>query len=274
MVEGRAFVPCLPHVRTGFEQEYTAMLVNYLCKCDLCATISAKEITMADKARYPQIPSTVWWGVRAILQRTPKAVIDERLLGVQLEVQEAAARAYLGELKGVGLLNDDNKATDIAQKWRLDETYEEAVREILTNVYPEGLFDIAPPGEADRQKVISWFLREGLGQGSAGNKAATYLLISSPNPNEAPRFASKSQNSDAPRDVKDQSQQAAKKPRAKAAATPKPRGGEKKPSGNGSNELPPLNVNVQIHISADAGTDQIDSIFKAMRRYLYDHGDS
>lgn len=125
---------------------------------------------MADKVRYPQIPSTVWWGVRAILQRTPKAIIDERLLGVQLEVQEAAARAYLGELKSVGLLNEENKATEIAQKWRLDETYEEAVRDILTKVYPEGLINVAPPGEADRQKVVSWFCARDWGKGQLETK--------------------------------------------------------------------------------------------------------
>ena len=39
---------------------------------------------MADKTRYPQIPSTVWWGVRSILQRTPNATLDERLLGVDV----------------------------------------------------------------------------------------------------------------------------------------------------------------------------------------------
>ncbi len=64
---------------------------------------------MAEKISYPQIPSTVWWGVRSILQRTPGATIDERLLGVQLGVQEAASRQYIAELKRVGILNDDNK---------------------------------------------------------------------------------------------------------------------------------------------------------------------
>ena len=31
----------------------------------------------------------------------------------------------------------------------------------------------------------------------------------------------------------------------------------------------PLNINVQIHISAEATGEQIESIFTAMRRYLY-----
>lgn len=71
---------------------------------------------MADKVRFPQIPSTVWWGVRSLLHKTPNITVDERLLGVQLGVQEAAARQYINELKSVGLLTDEGKATPVAQK--------------------------------------------------------------------------------------------------------------------------------------------------------------
>lgn len=236
---------------------------------------------MAEKVRYPQIPSTVWWGVRSIMQRTPNATIDERLLGVTLGVQEAAARAYISELRSVGILSDDNKATPLAQKWRLDDSYAEAVEQIIQSTYPEGLVHVAPPGEAERQKVVSWFLREGLGQGAAGNKAATYLLISSPTPNEAPRAVAKAaqaEGSSRPR------ASAPRVPRtATAAAKPDVSRARSKEGGNdvGGNdsrgggqkvgsEAFPLNVNVQIHISADAGTEQIESIFQAMRRYLYD----
>ena len=233
---------------------------------------------MADKVRYPQIPSTVWWGVRAILQKTPNVTVDERLLGVQLGVQEAAARAYINELRSVGILTEEGKATPTAQKWRLDESYAEAVTQIVEDTYPEGLLHLAPPGDADRQKVVSWFLREGLGQGAAGNKAATYLLISSPTPNEAPRASAKSPQGDGTPKTRS--------PRASVSGT--------KNNGGNSNETParrgggdrnatstragadafPLNINVQIHISADAGSEQIESIFQAMRRYLYDAPDS
>ncbi|WP_286750193.1 hypothetical protein [Sphingopyxis sp. SCN 67-31] len=228
---------------------------------------------MADKVRYPQIPSTVWWGIRAILQKTPSVTVDERLLGVQLGVQEAAAKAYINELRSVGLLTEDGKATSVAQKWRLDDSYEEAVTQIVNDTYPEGLIHLAPPGEAERQKVVSWFLREGLGQGAAGNKAATYLLISSPTPNEAPRAASKAaqtENTSRPRPSrKPAASQKAENGRLPDAAQ-KDREGRANPSGRASSEAFPLNVNVQIHISADAGTEQIESIFQAMRRYLYD----
>jgi hypothetical protein len=233
---------------------------------------------MAEKNRYPQIPSTVWWGVRSILQRTPNATIDERLLSVQLGVQEAAARAYVVELKAVGLITEEGKATPLAQKWRLDDRYAEAVEELITSTYPEGLRHVAPPGDADRQKVVTWFLREGLGQGSAGNKAATYLLLSSPSPLEAP-------NRGGVRSGKEDDGRRASQPRHGPRSKPEPAAATRQPparlnraggghdQGRSRTEAPetfPLNINVQIHISADAGSEQIESIFSAMRRYLYD----
>lgn len=230
---------------------------------------------MAEKNRYPQIPSTVWWGLRAILQKTPNATIDERLLGVQLGVQEAAARQYVTEIKSVGLLTDENKATPLAQKWRLDDSYSDAVQEIVEAVYPEGLIAIAPPGEAERAKVVSWFLREGLGQGAAGNKAATYLLLSSPTPNEAPtRNAARTTGEEGTkRNSAPQKSSQAKPTRAPQSAQTevKSNGGENLHSARPpTSGMMPLNINVQIHISADAEADQIETIFKAMRRYLYD----
>lgn len=229
---------------------------------------------MAEKVRYPQIPSTVWWGVRSILQKTPNVTVDERLLGVQLGVQEGAARAYMTELKNVGLLTDEFKATPLAQRWRLDETYTEAAKAILEASYPEGLLHVAPPGDAERQKIVSWFLREGLGQGAAGNKAATYLLISSPSPNEAPRPNTKPAQPEGTTKAR---------PKRSASAEVKTIEGISKTTEDVPRESSrqrvgkdafPLNINVQIHISADAGTEQIESIFQAMRRYLYDASDT
>lgn len=227
---------------------------------------------MAERTKYPQIPSTVWWGIRSILNKTPSAKIDERFLSIQLDVQEAAARAYIGELKFVGIINDEGRATPLAQKWRLDETYNEAVEEIIEAAYPEGLRAIAPPGDADRQKAISWFQREGLGQGSAGNKAATYLLLSSPTPNEAPKPTTKPQKesgiSTSPPARRSKKVEPPSAEKDKSLENPRNVDVERKKER--SLEAFPLNINVQIHISSDAGQEQIESIFQAMRRYLYD----
>jgi hypothetical protein len=225
---------------------------------------------MADKVRYPQIPSTVWWGVRSILQRTPSATIDERLLGVQLGVQEAAARAYVGELRSVGILTEEGKATPLAQRWRLDDSYAEAVQALIPAVYPEGLIHVAPPGEGDRQKIVSWFQREGLGQGAAGNKAATYLLLGSATPNEAPTRGAVKVSKDEGTKRSPSKAKASPTPQAKSTVSAVKDGDVPKPvHGNPKTEMMPLNVNVQIHIGADAGSEQIEAIFVAMRRYLY-----
>jgi hypothetical protein len=216
---------------------------------------------MADKNTYPQIPATVWWGMRGIFQRTPNATIDEKFLGAHLGVQEAAARQYVAELKKVGILTEEGKATPLAGRWRHNETYWDAVQEILKTAYPAGLLQLAPPEEADRNLVISWLTREGLGSGTAANKAATYLLIASRTPNEAPTRGASAQKSPA-----DPSQSKKVKP-----TKPIPPPVQKGDAGARRIEGFPLNINVQIHISADATSDQIESIFAAMRRYLYEN---
>jgi len=223
---------------------------------------------VADKARYPQIPSTVWWGVRSALNKTPSATLDERYLSVQLGVQEAAAKAYIAELIAVGILNEDKRATPLANKWRLDASYPEAASELIAKLYPEGLRHVAPPEEANRQKTIGWFQQEGFGTGAAGNKAATYFLIGSPKPNESPgrTFAKGAASESTPTKTSKPLKNAAEK---KVSNRQADRSTDEATSGG-----IPLNLNLQIHISADAGADQIESIFSAMRRYLYAKQDS
>jgi hypothetical protein len=176
-------------------------------------------------------------------------------------VQDAAARQYLAELKRVGILTEEGKATPVAGRWRNDETYWSAAQEILKAAYPAGLLQVAPPEDAQRQRVVSWFTHEGLGSGTAANKAATYLMIASRTPNEAPgRTPSASKGTAEP----------TRGTKAKAAKPQKP-SEQKSDSGMRKGDSVPLNVNVQIHISADATGEQIESIFSAMRRYLYDN---
>jgi hypothetical protein len=224
------------------------------------------EPKQSEKNRFPQIPSTVWWGVRGILGRTPNAVLDERFLAIQLGVQEAAARQYVAELIGAGILTDEKKATPLALQWRLDTSYADAVETLLKSVYPQALLDVAPHDEGDRQKATSYFMSNGLGQGAAGNKAATYFLIGAKNPNEAPaRNAGKQKQSSTNTSGTVKSRPARPEKRAGSQNGERP-----KPPANPTPGNIPLNVNVQIHISADAGTEQIEAIFSAMKRYLND----
>ena len=129
------------------------------------------------------------------------------------------------------------------------------------------MIDLAPPGEGDRQKAVSYFLQEGLGQGAAGNKAATYMLLGSKSPNEAP---ARTTNARPATDVPKKGSREPKKERVVSRVGGSTQLGSKNAiRDNGAAEIP-LNVNLQIHIGADASTDQIEAIFSAMRRYLYD----
>jgi len=226
---------------------------------------------MADRTKYPQIPGTVWWGVRAILRKSPKATINIRLLGVELGVQGSAARQYLAELRHVGLIDDEGRPTELANKWRLDESYPKAVSQILERVYPDDLRSIAPPGDIDRNKVVSWFEHDGFGRGAANNKAASYMLIAASEPADAPGKPGQKKGSvkKAPLPSAKKVPMSPKTPRSSADS------GARSDEGTfqGGSTVP-LNLNLQIHISADATSEQIEAIFAAMRRYLYDRSDS
>ena len=220
---------------------------------------------MADKAAgFPQIPARVWWGVRDLLNRSPKMKFDDGSLAATLDVQPAAARQYLTELKRIRLLDEKGAATELGERWRHDEGYETVVDEILRESYPESLVNIAPAGQAERSSVERWFSHAGLGSGTAKNKAGTYLMIANDRPGETK--------------VRTAPQRAEKPPSERRPATAKAKTAAD--SGIGQKTPPPartptttsfpLNLNVQIHISADASTDQIESIFAAMKKYLHD----
>ncbi|KCZ92973.1 DUF5343 domain-containing protein [Hyphomonas johnsonii] len=213
---------------------------------------------MADeKIRYPQIPSKVWWSLREKIKKSPNSPISETFISVELGVQTTAAKAYLSEIKAVGLIDDEGRPTERGKNWRLDdEHYTQAVEQMLSDAYPAELIDIAPPGENDRAKAVSWFeTAAGLGQGAAGNKAATYFLIGTPvPPNEPP--TTKPSNGAAKKKVPPKAtKDAATTPNDVSVDGPKI-------------DVVPINVNVQIHISADATGEQIEAIFLNMKKYL------
>lgn len=221
---------------------------------------------MADpKQNFPQIPSTVWWGLREQFKKSLPSKVTDNYLVAQLNVQATAAQQYLREIKKVGLLDEEGKPTDAAKKWRFDDTYREASDEILRTAYPSDLIELAPPDDHDRQKAARWIMRAGdLGEGAARNKAATYFMIGS---SEPPSDLAAPKAVRAPRPV------ASKKEAPAPATTSKAVKDATSPPATHSHQPPadpmmPLNVNVQIHISADATSDQIEAIFANMKKYL------
>ncbi|MBL8657124.1 MAG: hypothetical protein JNJ92_07165 [Altererythrobacter sp.] len=212
---------------------------------------------MAESTSYPQIPSTVWAGVWKIVHDSPSRKIDENVLAIELGVQKTAAKQYLNELTRLGLFTAEGQSTDLAKKWRLDGDDPEVIGKILEFAYPQELREIAPLGKLDKDKIVRWFIAQGLGAGSANNKAATYI-----------RVASGVSASDAPKITK-----SGDRPAKAKASRRNPPSGEKSAAVDVDpprplTRKPELAVNVQIHISADSTKEQIDAIFSAMRKYF------
>ena len=211
-------------------------------------------------ANYPQLPKNVWHGVWAILRKTPRRKLDDKALSVELNVQPTAAKAYAREMAKLGLLDDEFNPTDLANKWRQEPNSEELRLQILQASYPQDLIDLAPIGDVDREKIVRWFMNEGLGEGAAKNKAATYIMLSEGVSEDTAQAPAKS----APKPMKASgASEMTKNPSSTARKNDTSKNVQQERS-----FTPELAVNVQIHISADASHDQIDSIFSSMKKYF------
>jgi hypothetical protein len=131
---------------------------------------------------------------------------------------------------------------------------------MLNSIYPDELRASAPPPDPDRKRVIRWFMQVGrIGEGAAGNKAAFYTLLASGELQKAVTTPKANGNTAA---------------KSKAATSPRSERQEVKgKSESDSASLrtrvePNIQLNVQIHINADATKDQIDAIFASMATHL------
>ncbi|MCT1618036.1 DUF5343 domain-containing protein [Janibacter hoylei] len=229
------------------------------------------------KAKYPYMTAGQWYGVRAKLRQSLPAVVDVDWVMAALGTSEKGAQNILPQLKAVGVLHADGKPnTEIVHDLRDDDEYAAACVRVLERVYPDGLRSAWNDPNEDPAKVANWFMRNaGTGQTTAMNQAKLYLTLLKaelPTPEEAAKKAAAKKGA---------AKQAVPAP-AKKAAPPKiektkveqpPETSRQEqqppPPAPASNLSPNLHIDVQIHISADASDNQIDTIFKSMAKHLY-----
>lgn len=214
------------------------------------------------KRSYPQIPQKVWWGIRNMLKTKPSAQISEQLLASSIDVQKTAARQYLSQFVLIGIFDEDGKPTALANKWRIDATYQEALGEIIAQTYPSELVAQHPVGSADADKIKSYFELEGFGAGTAANKAATYVRIANSSLETEPA-ATEARPKRKKREVAKQKQVPAQKDETEGPLQEAPQARTLDPSLNAD-----VHINLQIHISAEASNDQIEAIFASMGKHL------
>lgn len=220
---------------------------------------------MAQQAGFPMISEKHWWTIRnrfkASIPTTVTPTYAKSLLSLSSE--SSATSNVLTPLKRLGLIDEEGKPTDLANTWRLDQTYAESCETILNSVYPKELLELCPTNKVDRGAAITWFMSQGVGVAAARKMAGLFILLRSGEIKTAAKSSS-----------------ATTKPSGKASGSEHSAGKKKalpQENAKGTNLAnnvnaaahPDIHIDLQIHISPDSSTEQIDAIFSSMSKYLY-----
>jgi hypothetical protein len=124
------------------------------------------------KVNMPQITKAAYIAVREAFRKalpievTPTWVMAN-ITGYQAQNSAKTLTRYLSVL---GLTDGDGTTTDVAKKWRIDESYGEACEAILRSGFPADIVD-AVPSDGSSEILVNLFMARGLGEGSARNLA-------------------------------------------------------------------------------------------------------
>ncbi len=240
---------------------------------------SRLEFEMVDdntdvKVSFPYMTAAQWFGVRAKLRQSVPKAIDIDWIMSALGTSEKGARNILPQLKAVGLVTPEGSPSELALDLRDDDTYGGAAHRILEALYPASLRSAYDDPTVEASRVASWFMRNAkTGQATASMQAKLYLTLlrgELPNPEEA------RSSSNGARKAKETAAKPAAPRRARDAEPPPADGTPDSaavgyPAADGSKgaDGPSLHIDLQVHISADAGPEQIDAVFASMAKHLY-----
>jgi hypothetical protein len=219
------------------------------------------------KETYPTMPIKHWWALREKFASSLPKRVTSGYLTAALSINEGSATEIIGSLKQMGLIGDDGVPTDLAGKWRLDQTYTEACDEIKQSVYPHELLDAVPTPASNRDAARNWFAsKTKTGVNMSGKMAALYAIIAEGNPEgaEATKTATSAPAATASRTRKSLVKASSSKTERVADDPPAP-----PPPPPRDDPRPNLHIDVQIHIAADATKEQIDQVFASMAKHLY-----
>lgn len=217
----------------------------------------------------PVLNGTVWWTLRQHFRRTLPKVVSETYLAAVLSLMEGPARNVLRNLKLLGLVDEENRPTDLAIRWRDDEQYAAACEEIVERAYPDELRAVVPRPDPDPTAAAQWFQRSRrLGDGAAKNAARTYVLIASAKlPEEAGTGAARTPRA---RTSSEGLGRKTTRPSVSRSRNSTARAGDREqPPKAGGFEMPRPQIAVQINIAPDMTAEQIDQVFASMAKHFY-----
>ncbi len=216
------------------------------------------------KTSYPLLAAKSWWTLRRKFHDTVPGTVSASYLSSALNMNEDSAKTnVLVYLKSIGLVGQDGKPTDLANKWRLDDSYAKVCEEIRQNTYPQEILDLFPkPVAEDRENIARWFMaKTKAGDTTAKMMTAFYMLLSEADPTKGEVTAKASSK---PPIVPKERPASSKtvviaKPADKAV-----QGKRDYPIA----DVPSVHIDIQIHLSPDTTAEQIDQIFASMAKHL------
>lgn len=226
---------------------------------------------MAENKTYPRISEKSWWVIRNKFKSSIPATVSTNYIKTLLTFSsdKSANDNIISPMKRLGLIDDDNKPTPLANDWRIDDRYKETCETILKNVYPQELLDLFPDTNVDKDIAINWFMGNAVGEGAAKQMTALFIFL----------------KSGELEDKNEQTYKTTKKPQTKLKSEKKENGNpnprevsdvpnintakqEEKPQVHIKNR-PDIHIDLQIHISPESTTEQIETIFACMAKHIY-----
>ena len=231
---------------------------------------------MATAATYPKISRKLWWLLRERFKKTIPTVVTPTLVNSLSPMADASARSnVISPLRELGLLDDDNKPTEWAMRWRHDDDYAAVCHEIRKKIYPAELVEaFSDPDTNQKEQIKSWFMKVGhVGEAAARMYADTYLLLSQADPAKGEEKASSTAPTRAgkikpPTENKKSAKVASAPSKATAAQELVKQEAPEAPVPPGYRRTPAIHIDVQVHISPDTSAEQIDRIFESMAKHL------
>lgn len=214
---------------------------------------------------YPMISEKNWWTIRDKFKATVPSVVTANYVKTLLTMgsDNSANSNVIIPMKRIGLLDDDNKPTALAYDWRLDNKYKSACDVIIKSVYPTELLDLFPESDIDRNSAKNWFMGQGVGEAAANKMVALFMLLKSG-------------------EIKEKKTTTVSKDKTMKKANPKATKAVKVSTENSpvatttvqsgmtiSSNQPNLHIDLQIHISPESTSEQIETIFASMAKHLY-----
>lgn len=221
------------------------------------------------KESFPMLPPKSWWSLRKRFQQTVPAAVTPSYLSPVLGITEGSAQNnVLPYLKTMGLIDQDGKPTDLANKWRMDDTYSNVCEKIIKKIYPQEVLDAFPEPSKNRAALESWFAsKTGSGQVAARRMATLFVMLKESDLTKGEQVKAANPKEKKQTTVKN----AAKKQPPKIEKLDEPSQKEQQVQNLSSSlSFPSIHIDLQIHLSPEAKLDQIDQLFSSMAKHLKD----